>query len=108
MTPTTRSRRWNWTPLFFVGPFVAIFGVFVVWPLASSMGLAFQQTFGPDTTHWVGLRNFRYLATDPLFWKAVSNTAIFTMGSLFIQLPVALGLALLLNRPDLRGGRGGG
>jgi len=89
--------------LFFVGPFVAIFGVFVVWPLASSMGLAFQQTFGPDTTHWVGLRNFRYLATDPLFWKAVSNTAIFTMGSLFIQLPVALGLALLLNRPDLRG-----
>lgn len=42
------------------------------------------------------------MLTDPLFWKAVGNTLRFTLGSIFIQLPVALGLALLLNRPSVR------
>jgi ABC-type sugar transport system permease subunit len=33
----------------------------------------------------------------------VRNTAWFTLGSLLLQLPLALGLALLLNRPSVRG-----
>ena len=90
-------------PFIFVGPFVLAFGVFTVWPLTQSFLLAFQQTFGPATTRWIGLRNFEYLCSDPLFWKSLANTARFTLGSLFIQLPVALGLALLLNRPGIRG-----
>lgn len=90
-------------PLIFVGPFVCSFGLFTLWPLLQSLVLAFQQTFGPATTRWIGLRNFAYLLGDPLFWQALGNTARFTLGSLCIQLPVALGLALLLNRPGLRG-----
>ena len=103
MSLPTTSRRWDWTPLFFVGPFLLIFSVFILWPLVSSLLLAFQQTFGPETTRWVGFKNFAYLVNDPRFWKAVSNTSIFTLGSLLIQLPVALGLALLLNRPKMVG-----
>ena len=103
MTSQTTRARWNWSPLIFVGPFLFLFGLFVVWPLISSLLMAFQQTYGPETTHWVGLKNFAYLATDPRFWKAVSNTTFFTVGSLCIQLPVALGLALLLNHPKLVG-----
>lgn len=103
MSDPINRRRWQWTPLFFVGPFLLLFGVFVVWPLVSSLLLAFQQTYGPGTTNWVGFRNFSYLMSDVRFWKAVSNTMIFTFGSLFIQLPVALGLAMLLNHPKLVG-----
>jgi ABC-type sugar transport system permease subunit len=40
---------------------------------------------------------------DPLFWKAVGNTATFAAGSVCVQLPLSLGLALLLNRPGLKG-----
>lgn len=98
-----RPRPFHFAPWLFIGPFVLTFGVFTIWPLLQSLILAFQQTYGPGTTRWVGLRNFEYLFGDPLFWRALSNTARFTLGSLFIQLPLALGLALLLNRPGIRG-----
>ncbi|MCF7687143.1 MAG: sugar ABC transporter permease [Cephaloticoccus sp.] len=97
------KRRLNLAPWLFLAPFLGLFATFTVWPLIQSLALAMQQTYGPGTTQWVGLHNFKYLLTDPLFWKATGNTARFTLGSLFIQLPVALGLALLLNHPKLKG-----
>jgi len=92
-----------WAPYFFVAPFVLIFGVFLAYPLVRSLYLSTQQSFGPSISQNVGLRNFGFLMADPLFWKAVVNTAVFAAGSVFVQLPISLGLALLLNRPDLRG-----
>jgi ABC-type sugar transport system permease subunit len=67
------------------------------------MILSFEQTFGPRSTRFVGLDNFTFLLSDPLFWKALRNTIVFAAGSVFIQLPCALGLAMLLNRPNLKG-----
>lgn len=90
-------------PWGFLVPFLLIFSVFTVWPLFQSLLLAFQQTFGPRTAAFVGLENFRFLLRDPLFWKAMGNTALYASGSLFLQLPLSLGLALLLNRPGLKG-----
>ena len=98
-----RPQRFNFAPWLFLAPFLGVFSVFTIWPLLRSFVLALQQTYGPGTTAWVGLRNFQFLATDPLFWTAALNTLQYTLGSLFIQLPVALGLALLLNRRGLRG-----
>jgi len=93
----------RWAPWFFAAPWLLVFATFVAWPLVRSLALSFMQTYGPGTTVFVGLANFRYLLHDELFWKALSNTVLFTLGSVFVQLPVALGLALLLNRPSLRG-----
>jgi ABC-type sugar transport system permease subunit len=98
-----RPQRFNLAPWLFLAPFLGAFSVYTIWPQLRSFVLALQQTYGPGTTAWVGLRNFRFLATDPLFWTAASNTLQYTLGSLLIQLPVALALALLLNRPGLRG-----
>lgn len=97
------KKRFYYAPWLFLTPFLFLFTVFTVWPLVHSMALAMQQTYGPGRTEWVGLHNFKFLLTDPLFWKATGNTVKFALGSLFIQLPVALGLALLLNRPGLKG-----
>ena len=77
--------------------------MFIAYPLYYSIILAVKQTFGPKRSMFVGLDNFRFLAADPLFRKAVWNTTVFAAGSVLIQLPVSLGLALLLNRPDVRG-----
>jgi len=93
----------SWVPWLFLFPFLATVAVFLAWPLAQSLFLSFQQTYGPRTSAWVGVGNFDFLLHDPLFWKALGNTALFAAGSIFLQLPVALGLALLLNRPGLRG-----
>ncbi|MBS0662788.1 MAG: sugar ABC transporter permease [Verrucomicrobia bacterium] len=96
----------RWAPWAFIAPFVVLFAVFTAWPLLRSLQLAFEQTYGPQTTVFVGLKNFRYLATDPLFWHAVTNTLQFTLWTVGLQVPVALCLALLLNRPNLRGRAG--
>lgn len=90
-------------PWLFLAPFLTVFCTFTAWPLVRSLVLAFSQTYGPQTTIWVGTHNFEQLIVDPFFWKALRNTVVYTGGSLFLQLPVALGLALLLNRPGLRG-----
>ncbi len=96
----------RWAPWFFVAPWLLGFATFVAWPLGRSLVLSCLQTYGPGTTVYVGLANFRYLLHDELFWKALANTVRFTLGCVGVQLPVALGLALLLNRPSLRGRAG--
>jgi ABC-type sugar transport system permease subunit len=92
-------------PWLFLSPFLLVFLVFTAYPLVQAMVLSLQQTFGPQHTKFVGLRNFQFLLSDPLFWTALRNTVIYSLGSLLIQLPLALGLALLLETPGLRGGR---
>lgn len=92
-----------WVPWLFLAPFLLTLGVFLAWPLVQSVLMSFQQTYGPKTSAWVGFANFTFLLQDPLFWKALRNTAIFAAASVFLQLPLSLGLAMLLNRPGLRG-----
>ncbi|HEX9641310.1 MAG TPA: sugar ABC transporter permease [Candidatus Krumholzibacteria bacterium] len=92
-----------WTPWAFMLPFLAVFGAFIVWPLINSLVLSLEHSYGPAHTTFVGLRNFQLILGDPEFWNAVRNTVIFACGSVFLQLPLALGLALLLDRPLLRG-----
>ena len=86
-----------------LAPFVLIFSVFMLYPLAQSAVLAAHQTYGPGTREYVGAHNLSLLINDPLFWKALKNTLVYTLGSLLIQLPIAFGLALALNSPKLRG-----
>lgn len=93
----------RWVPYFFLAPFLLCFGVFMVYPLVQSIWLSMLQTYGPEYTEFVGLDNFRHLLADKEFHLAARNAAVYTLGSLVIQLPVALGLAVLLNRPGLRG-----
>jgi len=90
-------------PYVFLSPFLILFATFVAWPLVSSLILAMQQSFGPKLNVWVGPKNFLFLLEDPLFWKALTNTAIYASASLIVQLPLALGLAMLLNHPALKG-----
>lgn len=92
-----------WAPWVFIAPFILVFSTFVVWPLISSLILSTQRTFGPGLTRFIGFENFAFLLRDPMFWKAAGNTFVFALGSIFIQLPLSLGLAMLLNRPGIKG-----
>lgn len=84
-------------------PFILLFTVFMIYPLVQSAFLSLNQTYGPDTQIFVGTKNFELLFQDPVFWKSIKNTLYYTMGSLFIQLPLAFGLALVLNSRRLKG-----
>jgi ABC-type sugar transport system permease subunit len=97
--PTAPPRRYHKgkAPYVFLLPYLALTSVFFVYPFLRAVALAFYQTNGPRSKVFVGFDNFVFLFHDVRFHSALSNTLIYTCCSLFLQLPLALGLALLLN-----------
>ena len=51
-----------------------------------------QESFGVPS--YVGLTNYADLIRDPVFWEAVRNTAIFTVGTVPTGMALGLGVAL--------------
>ena len=90
-------------PYLFVAPFLILFAMFGFWPIVKSLILSLYVTSGPKDQVFVGLANFRFLLRDADFHIAVWNTAVFAFWSVFVQLPLALALALLLSQRWLRG-----
>lgn len=93
----------RYAPYFFLAPFFTLFTVFMVYPLFDSIRLSTYSVRGMRSQTFVGLENIERLLADPLFWTALWNTAYFAAGSLLLQLPVALALALLLSNARLKG-----
>jgi ABC-type sugar transport system permease subunit len=89
-------------PYLFLAPYLLATAVFFVVPFVNAIALAFYVTNGPRSRVFVGLANFRYLATDPMFHRALWNTTVFALASVFLQLPLSMGLAVLLNRGSQR------
>lgn len=101
---------------FFVGPALALFLVFVVFPVASAARYSFYQWNGveqfSDAT-FIGFENyaralfggtnadtvdaFQTAYSEP-FWNALGNNFTIIFLSMAIQLPLALIIALTLNR----------
>ncbi|HUU11618.1 MAG TPA: sugar ABC transporter permease [Phycisphaerae bacterium] len=79
-----------------------MFCTFALYPMIKSLVLAFFITSGPKSQVFAGFSNFAFMLTDASFGKAVVNTAVFALFSVFLQLPLSLGLALLLNAKFLR------
>jgi ABC-type sugar transport system permease subunit len=84
-------------PYVFLAPYLVLTSIFFVYPFIRAVVLAFYQTNGPRSQVFVGLDNFTFLATDGVFHTALWNTIVFTFFSIFLQLPLALALAMLLN-----------
>jgi ABC-type sugar transport system permease subunit len=84
-------------PYWFLLPYLVLTSVFLLYPLFKAAVLAFYQTNGAQSRAFVGFGNFTFLAKDPVFHRALVNTTLFTLASVCLQLPLSLGLALLLN-----------
>jgi ABC-type sugar transport system permease subunit len=91
------------TPYLFVAPFFVLFLTFVGWPVVHSIWLSMHDTIGLESRVFVGGQNFVDLVQDAVFWKACKNTLVFALSSLFIQLPLSLLLAIVLNSKRVRG-----
>ena len=102
MAVTRSSRRQNWTGWAFVMPALVLLGLFMVYPILWSLWMSFHTGKGMNLK-FGGLANICRLTQDPICLRALTNTMIF----LVIQVPIMIGLALLLavalNNPRLRG-----
>ncbi|SEE61307.1 carbohydrate ABC transporter permease [Ruania alba] len=94
-----KEHRWHYL---FVAPMVILLALFTLWPIVASWAYGFYEWdgYGP-LEHFIGLDNYREAAADPSFWQAFGNTFWFSFASLFIQAPLALLFALILNNPRL-------
>ena len=84
----------------FVLPLVLVLSVVMIYPLAFSGWLSFQnyRLTRLSDVHFIGFENFGFIATDPSFLNAMANTLTFVFGAVALELTVGLGLALLLQR----------
>ena len=100
-TPTKRKAidEYAVTAILFLAPTVLLLCVFVVWPILESTRLSFTQWTGLGKSQvYVGWSNWLRLLQDGVFWKALSNNLILAVLSIIVQLPVALALAVLLDK----------
>ncbi len=69
------------------------------WPLLRTVAFSFTDAFLSDLAAWqfVGVANYLLLVQDPLWWRAVGNTVIFTVVSVGLETLLGLGIALTLN-----------
>ena len=102
--PARRRRPWL-TLVLFLSPAFILFAVLVITPIAvAAYGSLFTWNGFGAPTDFAGLDNFRRLLTDDIFAGDLRRALLLIVLSLAVQLPVSLGLALLLNQP-LRGRR---
>ena len=80
-------------------PYLTGVTVLVVIPVALAAALAFTAYDGLSAPVYRGLDNFVALARDPLFGISVRNSLVFVALTVPLRVLVALGLAVLLNRP---------
>ena len=92
--------------LLFLGPATAIYTVFMIVPLVSTIALSAFEGDKTGATHFVGLGNFTKLLTDSVwsapFWNATRNNVIFFVVHMLVQNPIGIALAGLLSLPGLR------
>lgn len=100
--PGGTSGRDRGKPYLFLAPYLLLTSVFFVYPFLNAVLLTFYRTNGPRSRVFVGLDNFRYLLEDSMFHTALWNTTVFALASVCVQLPLSMGLALLLNRGNSR------
>jgi multiple sugar transport system permease protein len=102
-----RRRHNNRVGWAFSLPWFVLFLVFLAGPIVASLLLSFTD-FGlgdlrnPIGTDFIGIDNFRALASDPKFHQSTLNTLYFVVAGVPLTLGFGLGAALLLNSVLIR------
>jgi raffinose/stachyose/melibiose transport system permease protein len=95
--PRRNTRAWVGAGLFLL-PAFALYSLFVLVPIAQAAWYSLYDWNGlGPLDDFVGLANFERAIGDPIFHGAVVHNAVIVVLSLVVQIPFALGLALMLN-----------
>jgi multiple sugar transport system permease protein len=92
-----RVSRDGLSTVVFLLPVLVIFGVFSWFPIVRAIVMSVQETNLVATPTFVGADNFARVLADPLFWRAVANTAYFTILALIFGFPIPLVLAVIMS-----------
>lgn len=93
--------------MFFAAPALTLIAAFFLVPVAASLLLSLTDfdiyaIADRDALRFVGLANYAALARDPLFWRALANTATFVAVATPLSIAVSLAAALLVTAAAIR------
>lgn len=90
------------TGLLFVTPALALFGVFVLYPMVTAFSYAFYEWQGTARGGFAGMENFTALFTRAPFTtdlpRALLHNVLFFVGTMLVQNTIGLTVAFLLHR----------
>ncbi len=83
----------------FVAPMLVAVILVAAWPLGRTIAFSFTDAYLSDLENWqaVGIANYIALFQDPLWWRAVGTTLLFTIVSVGLETLLGLVIALTLN-----------
>lgn len=90
------TRRRSLAGILFTGPALLYFGLVYYWPLIRSFALSVRVQRRAGTT--LGLENFQFVLTDPVFWGSVQHTIVYVIYAVPLTIVPGLILAVLLHR----------
>lgn len=92
----SRRSRTGWL---FLAPMLLVLAAVAAWPLLRTVAFSFTDAYLSELAAWqfVGPANYVYLAQDPLWWRSVGNTLVFTLVSVSLETALGLVIALTLN-----------
>ena len=97
--PRPRRMPEHWWGYVLLAPAVLMVAALILYPVGYSFWISLhsKHAYMPIQT-FIGLENYRYfLFEDEEFWRSLKLGFIFAFGSLFFQILVGVGAALLLN-----------
>jgi multiple sugar transport system permease protein len=97
MTFNRQEKLTGWGMLL---PALFVLGLVFIYPIARAFWLSwFTENLGTQLQPvFAGLGNYQRMLGDGRFWQSLSNTSVFTVISVFLELLLGLGVALVLNK----------
>ena len=91
----------------FVGPALAVIGLFFVLPVVAGLALSFTDfdlyaLADLRNLRFAGLANYVHVLSLPLFWQALANTLYFVLVGVPLSIALSLATAVLLQSPLAR------
>jgi multiple sugar transport system permease protein len=83
----------------FLLPSLLVLGGIVVYPFFSAIWISFLDKYVGAEGTFVGLANYAQLVRDPVFWRVVYNSFVYTGVAVALKFTFGLGMALILNQP---------
>ncbi len=84
-------------PWLFMAPGIAMFALYLIWPIFSSIWLSFYDWDGLGQKSWIGMANYVELLDDENFYISLRNNVIWLLMFL-LAVPIGLFIAIFLNQ----------
>lgn len=94
-----RKRKYFFTALAFMLPFLILYTVFTIWPVIQGFYVSLHKWGLMGKQEFVALDNYKKFLEDKNFWSALGNTVKFVILAAPMLVVVSMLLAMLANRP---------